>query len=184
MHTVWGNSPFCIPADARVSLAGSPSPSRLAPCHLSQRERLWRNRTLCTSAGNLQSRKPPLPSAHYVRSHLPQGDGFRGGGKVSGIAQRRPLEGRLPPAGGRCRAATKGGIWLCAAKTEGVFPQRRAFAESGAVNAVFRHDPSREKAIRENPQIFPNCKYKINIPLFMRRAKRSAFQIVPPPLCA
>ena len=24
---------------------------------------------------------------------------------------RRPLEGRLPPAGGRCRAATKGGSW-------------------------------------------------------------------------
>ena len=34
--------------------------------------------------------------------------------------ERRPLEGRLPPAGGRCRAATKGGIWLCEAKTEGV----------------------------------------------------------------
>ena len=25
--------------------------------------------------------------------HLPQGDGFSGGGKVSGIAQRRPLGG-------------------------------------------------------------------------------------------
>ena len=34
--------------------------------------------------------------------------------------KRRPLEGQLPPAGGRCRAATKGGIWLCEAKTEGV----------------------------------------------------------------
>ena len=28
------------------TLASSPSPSRLAPCHLSQRERLWRNRKL------------------------------------------------------------------------------------------------------------------------------------------
>ena len=36
-------------------------------------------------------------------------------------------------------------------------PQRRAFAESGAANAVFLHDPSREKAILENPQIFQNC---------------------------
>ena len=35
----------------------------------------------------------PLPSAHCVRSHLPQGDGFSGGGKVSGIAIRRPLGG-------------------------------------------------------------------------------------------
>ena len=75
--------------------------------------------------------------------HLPQGDGFNGSGKVSGIAQRRPLGGagtaqavtegvlrqtfrfnskvtgfargspfeeRLPPAGGRCRVATKRGI--------------------------------------------------------------------------
>ena len=36
-------------------------------------------------------------------------------------------------------------------------PQRRAFAESGAANAVCRYDPSREKAILENPQIFQNC---------------------------
>ena len=35
----------------------------------------------------------PLPSAHCVRSHLPQGDGFSGGGKVSHTAQRRPLGG-------------------------------------------------------------------------------------------
>ena len=41
-------------------------------------------------------------------------------------------------------------------------PQRRAFAESGAANAVCRYDPSREKAILENPQIFQNCKI-INI---------------------
>ena len=38
--------------------------------------------------------------------------------------------------------------------------QRRTFAESGAVNAVFRYDPIREKAIEENPQIFLNCNYK------------------------
>ena len=37
-------------------------------------------------------------------------------------------------------------------------PQRRAFAESGAANAVCRYDPSREKAILENPQIFQNAK--------------------------
>ena len=36
-------------------------------------------------------------------------------------------------------------------------PQRRAFAESGAAPAVSRYDPSREKAILENPQIFQNC---------------------------
>ena len=36
-------------------------------------------------------------------------------------------------------------------------PQRRAFVESGAANAVCRYDPTREKAILENPQIFQNC---------------------------
>ena len=58
-------------------------------------------------------------------------------------------------------------------------PQRRAFAESGAVNAVFLYDPICEKAIQENPQIFLNCNYKINFPLNMPRARRRAFKIVP-----
>ena len=43
-------------------------------------------------------------------------------------------------------------------------------------SAVAGHDPTREKAILENPQIFQNCKIKIMIPLTMRRAKRSAFK--------
>ena len=42
-------------------------------------------------------------------------------------------------------------------------PQRRAFAESGAVNAVHRYAPSREKAILENPQIFQNYEIINNI---------------------
>ena len=42
-------------------------------------------------------------------------------------------------------------------RLRGYFPQRRTFAESGAANAVFLYDPSREKAILENPQIFQNC---------------------------
>ena len=58
-------------------------------------------------------------------------------------------------------------------------PQRRAFAESGAVNAVFLYDPICEKAIQENPQIFLNCNYKINFPLNMPREERRAFKIVP-----
>ena len=39
----------------------------------------------------------------------------------------------------------------------------RAFAENGAVNAVCLYDPSREKAILENPQIFQNCEIINNI---------------------
>ena len=41
--------------------AGSPSPSLLTQCHLSQRERLWRNRTLCSSTGNYTAMPRALP---------------------------------------------------------------------------------------------------------------------------
>ena len=47
--------------------------------------------------GSLQGREKiggiPLPSCRFASSHLPQGDGFSSGGKVSGIAIRRPLGG-------------------------------------------------------------------------------------------
>ena len=33
-------------------------------------------------------------------------------------------------------------------------------SRSGPANAAFRYDPSREKAILENPQIFQNCEIK------------------------
>ena len=41
------------------------------------------------------------------------------------------------------------------AQISNTFPQRRAFAESGAANVVSLYDLSREKVNRENPQIFP-----------------------------
>ena len=72
-----------------------------------------------------------------------------------------PGRDRFPPVGGKCRAATKGGAGgaqrRMRAQTGSIFPQRRAFAESGAANAVFRYDPSGEKANLENPQIFQIC---------------------------
>ena len=46
-----------------------------------------------------------------------------------------------------------------------LFPQ-----ETGTGDAAFLCDPTREKAILENPQIFQNCKLKIIFPLFMRKA--------------
>ena len=39
-------------------------------------------------------------------------------------------------------------------------------------------DPSREKGVLKSPQAFQNPKLKIIFPLMMRRAQRSAFQIV------
>ena len=36
-----------------------------------------------------------------------------------------------------------------------VVSRLRGYPRSGATNAVSRHDPTREKVNRENPQIFP-----------------------------
>ena len=45
-------------------------------------------------------------------------------------------------------------------------------------NAVCRCDPSREKAILENPQIFQNCKYKNKISAEDGQSAAEAIQIV------
>ena len=42
-------------------------------------------------------------------------------------------------------------------------PLRRAFAESGAANAVFLHDPTRENAMPERPQTLRHCSIKNNL---------------------
>ena len=51
----------------------------------------------------------PLPSCRFASSHLPQGDGFSGGDKVSGSALRRPLGGAVERS-----------------ETEGVIPRKKA----------------------------------------------------------
>ena len=66
------------------------------------------------------------------------------------------------------------------AQTGSSFPQRRAFAESGAANAVSLHDPTRENGIAERPQAFRYPEIKIIFPLNMPKAQRRAFQIVLP----
>ena len=58
------------------------------------------------------------------------------------------------------------------------FPQRRAFAESGAAAAVFLHGPTCEKGVQKRPQAFLNPKIKNNISLAYAQSERSAFQIV------
>ena len=68
------------------------------------------------------------PFRHRLRRcHLPQGDGFSGGGKVSGTVQRRPL------GGAGCERSEQ---------TEGVFP------------AVSRYDPTCENGVQKRPQAF------------------------------
>ena len=41
-------------------------------------------------------------------------------------------------------------------------PPRRAFAESGAANVVFLHDPTCENAMPERPQTLRHCSIKNN----------------------
>ena len=73
------------------------------------------------------------------------------------------------PATAKSRPLGEGGLTR-SGKTEGVIPQRRAFVESGAANAVCLHDPSRENSVWSAPQSATNAKLKIILPLIMVRA--------------
>ena len=61
---------------------------------------------------------------------MPKSSPFGGAGTPLGVTERvQPAEGQ-----------------------QETFPQRRAFAESGAATAVFRYDPTCENATPERPQ--------------------------------
>ncbi|WP_316540359.1 hypothetical protein [Faecalibacterium prausnitzii] len=88
----------------------------------------------------------PLRFSHFQRKYYFK---FRDIGTPAGVPishfHRRSRGGKLPV--NRCALPHEKGL--------GRYQQRRAFAESGAANAVCRRDPSCEKVNRENPQIFP-----------------------------
>ena len=72
----------------------------LIPCGFSALAPLAEMRYTGNTKTNVKEKTPavkagrvPLPSCRFASSHLPQGDGFSGSEKVSGIAQRRPLGG-------------------------------------------------------------------------------------------
>ena len=94
------------------------------------------------SGGSLSSKGEPLAKPvtwHLSRKlyrHAKVSPFGRGGSKRSELTERARLLPAAPP-----------------------LPQ-----EAGAANAVFLHDPTREKANRENPQIFPIGKFKIILP--------------------
>ena len=97
----------------------------------------------------------PLPSAHCVRSHLPQGDGF----------SRRRQSFR------QCPKASPWGSWQNRqVLTEGVFPAAPPLPqEAGAANAVCLYAP-RENEIAERPQTLRYLEIKIIFPLIMPKA--------------
>ena len=84
----------------------------------------------------------PFRLAASRQATFPKGTAFGGGDKVSGIAIRRPL----------------GGAGFAQQRLRGYSPQRLAFAESGAANAVCRYDPSRENSVWSAPQSATNAK--------------------------
>ena len=61
-----------------------------------------------TKGGIWQARQGLTERAHTVALSAEVSDAIR---SFPATAKSRPLEGRLPPAGGRCRVATKGGVW-------------------------------------------------------------------------
>ena len=75
----------------------------------------------------------PFRLAASRQATFPKGTAFGGGGKVSGIAQRRPL------GGAGCERSEQ---------TEGVLGQRRAPSQSPAVTALPKGEP------RARPEAF------------------------------
>ena len=78
-----------------------------------------------------------------LRDSSPKGAPFGTAAKFPATAKSRPLG--------------EGGIAV-GDDGRGASPQRRAFAESGAANAIFLYDPSREKVVSKRPQAFRNYK--------------------------
>jgi hypothetical protein len=108
----------------------------------------------------------------------PKGGASDASARLAFYLETAPLLQKAPPSGELANECEPERVQHAESKQVAP-PQRRAFAESGAVNAVFLYDPICEKAIQENPQIFLNCNYKINFPLNMPREERRAFKIVP-----
>ena len=84
----------------------------------------------------------PSPSAHCVRIHLSQRERPWHDGKVSVQSAKcvvspeaLPLRKDSPRSGGRCRAATKGGIWHRVAMTERASPPTKIHSRDVLLHA-------------------------------------------------
>ena len=140
------------------------SPSQALPRQLSQRE----SQAITFVAKVLgETRKLPavllaLPLGELSPQVTERAHAVSPVTKVSNATRNFSVIAKSSPFGG---SGTPSGVTERVQPVESLqktFPQRRAFAESGAAAAVSLHDPSREKAILENPQIFQNCEI-INI---------------------
>ena len=69
-----------------------------------------------------------------------------------------PVSTNKPPLSGEVASRSDDGEGSPACAKQKLPPQRRAFAESGAANAVPLHDPSRENSVWSGPQAATNAK--------------------------
>ena len=60
----------------------------------------------------------PLSQSLTALTALPKGEPMAVHTNFISMPRPLPLRKDFPRAGGRCRAATKGGVWICEAKTE------------------------------------------------------------------
>ena len=90
----------------------------------------------------------PLPSAPAGRSHLPQGDGFSGGGKLCDSAEKLPLRGSWHRAAMTERVKpSPWGRWLDAKRQDGRgSPPDSGLALSGAPAPALPKGEPRSKA--------------------------------------
>ena len=87
--------------------------------------------------------------------------------KVLGVERKLPAV-LLPLPLGEVDLRSKDG------EGEDARPQRCAFAESGAANTVFLHDPTRENAMPERPQTLRHCSIKNNFSADDAQSERGA----------
>ena len=108
------------------------------------------------------------PFRHRLRRcHLPQGDGFSGGGKVYGIAIRRPL------GGAGCERSEQ---------TEGVLSRSAALSQKAALQMPFSSTtPPVKRQFWKIRRFSRIAKFKIIFPLKMRKANAERIQNRPPP---
>ena len=119
-------------------------------------------RTKCDGRSDLV-RTPSVIACGNATSLMEEG--FSGGWKASGPIARCAASPEALPLGELARKRLRG---------RGRCPQRCAFAESGAANAVFRHDSSRENGIPERPQTLRYAEIIKFFPLNMARAQAEA----------
>ena len=89
------------------------------------------------------SSKRPHPLSQSLRlCQLSRRESPWQNGKLCRTAKASPFEESLPPAGGRCRTATKGGVWHCISNDgEGEDACRYDSCNTFSINTTYRRTP-------------------------------------------